>query len=70
MMIVNNLDRWITIVKWYVELSQRDPKNGEMVRKRFKIFDGQNINDLPNVEQRNKFAEKLIANLNERLDAD
>jgi hypothetical protein len=53
--------------KWYVEVSQCDPQNGQMVRKRFEVFENCNINSLPDASERYQFAPKLISNLNERL---
>jgi integrase len=53
--------------KWYVEVSQRNPKDGIMCRRRFEKFEGININDLKDVESRRQLSEKLIASLNNRL---
>ncbi|MDR1417067.1 MAG: site-specific integrase [Prevotellaceae bacterium] len=54
--------------RWYVELSQRDPATDKMVRKRFEVMDDVNINDLSAAEERKRFTEKLINNLNGQLD--
>jgi integrase len=54
--------------RWYVELSQRNPATGEMVRKRFETLDGVNINDFGTAEERAHFAKELISKLNRQLD--
>jgi integrase len=53
--------------KWYVELSQRNPSTDQMVRKRFEVFDGVNINELKTAEERTALAEKLIQKLNQQV---
>lgn len=53
--------------KWYVELSQRNPKTDEMVRRRFETLNGININELKNVKERYDVANKLIIDLNAKL---
>ncbi|MDR1341259.1 MAG: hypothetical protein LBK58_14580 [Prevotellaceae bacterium] len=54
--------------RWYVELSQRNPRDGQMVRKRFEVFEDCNINDLPDAQSRYQFAERLIENIKYRID--
>jgi integrase len=53
--------------QWYVEVSQRNPNNGKMIRRRFEKIDNTNINDFTDANSRNKIAEKLIADLNRKL---
>jgi hypothetical protein len=55
--------------KWYVEVSQRNPQNGQMVRKRVEMFENCNINSFQDASERYQFAQKLISNLNVRLNA-
>jgi hypothetical protein len=55
--------------KWYVEVSQRNPHDGQMVRKRFEVFENCNINSLSDAVERYQFAQKLILNLNEHLNS-
>jgi hypothetical protein len=55
--------------KWYVEVSQRNPQNGQMLRRRVEIFEDCNINSLPGASERYKFSQKIISNLNERLNS-
>jgi integrase len=53
--------------RWYVEVSQRNPSDGLMVRRRFEVFENCNINSLPNAPERYGLAKKIVSNLNERL---
>jgi integrase len=55
--------------KWYVEVSQRNPQDGQMVRRRFEVFEGCNINSISDISERYQFAQKLISNLKERLNS-
>ncbi|MDR1197504.1 MAG: hypothetical protein LBK94_00630 [Prevotellaceae bacterium] len=53
--------------KWFVELSQRNPKTGEMIRFRTERFDNININSFTTVADRYTFAEKIINDFKRRL---
>ncbi|MDR1170626.1 MAG: tyrosine-type recombinase/integrase [Prevotellaceae bacterium] len=53
--------------RWYVEVSQRNPRDGEMYRKRFEKLDSCNINDLTDVESREKLGEEIIEKLRHKL---
>jgi integrase len=53
--------------KWYVEVSQRDPKTDLMVRRRFEMYENDNINSYHTAEQRRDMAEKIITELNGKL---
>ncbi|MDR1340429.1 MAG: tyrosine-type recombinase/integrase [Prevotellaceae bacterium] len=55
--------------KWYVEISQRNPQNEQMVRRRFEVFENCNINSLSSASERYRLAQKLVSNLNERLNS-
>jgi sigma54-dependent transcription regulator len=46
--------------KWFVELSQRNSKTGEMVRFRTEKFNNVNINSLQTANERYAFAEKIL----------
>jgi integrase len=53
--------------KWYIELSQRNPADGQMSRKRFEKFGDCNINDLVDEKSRRELAQKIIDDINHRL---
>ncbi|MDR0754204.1 MAG: tyrosine-type recombinase/integrase [Prevotellaceae bacterium] len=53
--------------KWFVEMSQRNPKTGEMVRFRTEKFDNININSFKILTERYAFAEKIINDLKQKL---
>jgi esterase/lipase len=55
--------------KWFVEMSQRNPKTDEMARRRFETFGKTNINHLTTAEERRNLAQKLIDDLNAKLKA-
>jgi hypothetical protein len=53
--------------KWFVELSQRNPKTNEMVRFRTEKIDSVNINLFTTAAERYAFAEKIINELKSKL---
>ncbi|MDR2425449.1 MAG: site-specific integrase, partial [Prevotellaceae bacterium] len=55
--------------KWYIQVSQRDPRNGEMMQRRFETFEGTNINSLSQPDARRELAKKIIDSLNRKLAA-
>ncbi len=55
--------------KWYVELSMRDPQRDEMIRKRYECYDDVNINSFSSAAERYRLAEKIIAELKQKIAA-
>jgi integrase len=55
--------------KWYVELSQRNPLNGVMERRRFETLGELNINALATPAEREAFGQKIIDGLRQKLEA-
>ena len=55
--------------QWYVELSMRNAKTGEMVRKRFEELGGKSINRFKTAKERTAFAAKIITQLNGKIAA-
>ncbi|MDR2562660.1 MAG: tyrosine-type recombinase/integrase [Prevotellaceae bacterium] len=53
--------------QWYVELSMRNVKTGELLRKRFEEYAGKSINQFNTDEERRTFATKIIEQLNMKI---
>jgi integrase len=54
--------------KWYVEMSMRNPKTDEMIRRRFNQFEDISINEYNSKEERTEAANRIIILLNRKVD--
>ncbi|MDR0694340.1 MAG: tyrosine-type recombinase/integrase [Prevotellaceae bacterium] len=54
--------------KWYVEISQRNPRTNEMERRRFETLEDVNINSFSTADERRQFGEKIVADLRQKLE--